>query len=174
MKTNFLVLALIVISMVTACDGQKTRLSEDFSSEYARLAVSLPCKAVEIRKESYKYAAGERFGIDWACEAGSLRYLIMYGDHNPDTPETTETFLRYSKGDLELAFKDQIRSSEEVSIDGRKGYKYLKSNGTVLFALTANKRGILHINMIRQDGKDLTDADLDSFVKILESVKFSE
>lgn len=161
-------------SIITACNSQKASSTEVFSSEYARLRVELPCKPVETSKDRYSYTAGERFAFEWQCDSGVLNYKVTYGDHNPDTPESIETFLNYSKGDLEFALRDQIRSKEYVSIDGRKGYKFRFSNGTILIALTANQRGVLHINMMRKDGKLLSEVDLNTFNQVLDSVKFSE
>ena len=175
MKYALVALVLTGVLMVAACDGQKSRPSHVFRSEYAGLTLEIPCNATETRKDSYKYAAGERFGFDWMCEIDSYRYVINYGDHNPDTPESVDTFLNYSKGDIEIAMKDTIRETKEISIDGKKSYKFLFSNGKatrMLAALTANERGILHVQMIRLDGNDLTESDRKNFDQILGSVRF--
>lgn len=175
MKSSLVALILTSVLLLTTCEGQKSRPSDVFRSEYAGLTVLLPCNAVETRKDSYKYVAGERFGYDWMCEINSYRYRIDYGDHNPDTPESVETFLNYSKGDIEVAMKDKVRETKGISIGGKKGYKFLFSDGKatrILAALTANQRGILHIWMIRLDGNDLSESDRKNFDQILDSVKF--
>lgn len=174
---RYIQVVLIGVLLMTSCATQRSDGWESFHSDHASLDLNLPCSAKETRKDSLPYAAGERFGYEWACEAGPNRYVISYGDHDPGTPETVETFLNYSKGDAERAFKDLIREESEISIDGKKAFKFLIVNekgGALLQAVTANRRGLLRILMLRKDASGFQGSDRQIFEQILSSVKFAD
>ncbi len=145
-----LLVNVVLLAFLTAncVPSEKTSDLKEFSSEDAGFKISLPCSPQLTRKDEYPYKAGKRYGYDFECNSAEKKIKLSFGDHNPDSGETTEKFLEYSKGDIEFALRDSNKERREMTIDGHPGYRYIityKNGAHSIVYLAANNKGIFHL-----------------------------
>ena len=99
---RILLLAIAIFS--SSCVAQQGDEWREFVAADAGFSVKLPCNP-EKQIQEYKYSVGKRYGYDYVCSHNGMRFKIDFGDHNPETGESVQTFLEYSTGGIELAFR---------------------------------------------------------------------
>lgn len=156
-----------------SCVAQKSDGWEEFVAEDAGFKVFLPCKP-DRNVVEYNYSVGKRFGYTFSCEQNGTKFKIDFGDHNPETGESFQKFLKYSQGDIELAFKDFIKAKEDISIDTFAGRRYVMNPGGgkyLITAVTSNRKGILHAT-IGPVSVPLSLEDEKTFKRLVDSIRF--
>ncbi len=169
---NAVLLAFVAVSCVSQ---QKTPDLKEFSSDDAGFKISLPCIPQQTRKDEYPYKAGKRYGYEFECSFTGKKFKLSFGDHNPDSGETTEKFLEYSKGDIETALRDAKKERKEMTIDGHPGFRYAitNKNGTLsIVYLTANDKGVFHLMIGPFIGSNSSKADGEEFDQIIGTFHF--
>ena len=164
---------LVVWILSCSCIAQRSDGWEEFIAEDAGFKVSLPCKPDRDVVE-YNYSVGKRFGYTFSCDQNGTKFKIDFGDHNPETGESVQKFLEYSQGDIELAFKDFIRTKEDISIDNFAGRRYVMNPGGgkyLITAVTSNKKGILHATIGPVSMPVSPEVDK-TFKRVIDSIRF--
>lgn len=166
---------LLAFLAVSCIDCRETSDLKEFSSNDAGFKINLPCDPQQTRKDEYPYKAGKRYGYDFECSFNSTKIKLSFGDHNPDSGETTGKFLEYSKGDLEIALRDANKERREVTIDGHPGYRYVityKNGKRLIVYLTANAKGVFHLTIGPLLDPDNSKAYEEKFDQVIKTFHF--
>ncbi|MCC7308246.1 MAG: hypothetical protein IT173_11825 [Acidobacteria bacterium] len=169
---NVVLLAFVSVSCV---GPHKNSNLKEFTSDDAGFKISLPCSPQIRRKDEYTYKAGKRYGYDFECDSAEKKIKLFFGDHNPDSGETTEKFLEYSKGDIEFAFRDSNKERREMTIDGHPGYRYVityKNGAYSIVYLAANDKGIFHLMIGPFVGSEHSKANEEESDQIIDTFHF--